>query len=501
MDAAAPERQPLSLGEVCACVASIVVLQAIMFIRGAPGLHGDASAYLEPGFLLAWNGVLAGPATQHQDLLYTVGFYSYPPGFFLLLAAWTKAFGAGVTSLLAFTHVQHAFLIAAVFVLVRTHFGATRTAASLTAASLFPLYHHGRPDVTSLCFAATAWLLLPARGAGVRAAIAGALVGGAVLVSPGYGSSAAVAIGAYALLSAGSPWRGRLARLATAVVPAIVVVIVTVAAVLYWQDAWAIASCQWTNHLAIRGAELNRMPSLANSYALKFCLLPLGLATVVPAVLLLVGFPRSTRHQQIACFSFFAGLIAAFLTNKAFLLFMGHFGYLGRPVLHAALASAGSRQIRLLGYGSLAVVIVTHTYLESRDYILMAEDPRPAYQETRALVPPDGVVATDGPLFPVVYRPYRTISYEVYHSLNRWEWYRQLTPPTLRAHFDVFRRGPQLPDVVIISTGTLFSLGPPDPAVYRALDPDRRVRRRVIFGITLNVPVDYYRPVVFVRRR
>ena len=146
-------------------------------------------------------------------------------------------------------------------------------------------------------------------------------------------------------------------------------------------------------------------------------------------------------------------------------------------------------------------MIVARLYLESRDYVVLAEDPRPAYQEAHALVPPDAVVATDGPLFPVVYRPYRTISYEVYRSLNRWEWYRDRTPPSLRAEFDVFRQGPQRPDLVIISTGTLFNLGPPDPAVYRRLDPAPPVRRRTIFGVTLNVPVDYYRPVVFARRR
>src|SRR5262245_42451658 len=119
-----------------------VAVHLIMLVLGMPLPHVDLSTYVEPAFLLAQTGVLAGPATQHQDLLYTVGFYSYPPGYFLLLGGWVKVFGPSTTFLLAYTHFVHTILMVTVWTLLRQRFRATRVATALAIASLFPLFHH-----------------------------------------------------------------------------------------------------------------------------------------------------------------------------------------------------------------------------------------------------------------------------------------------------------------------------------------------------------------------
>src|SRR6266568_3183013 len=129
----------VSQSEIASVILVTVSVHLVMLMLGLPLPHSDLSTYVEPALLLAEKGILAGPATQHQDLLYTAGFYSYPPGYFLLLAGWIKFFGPGMTSLLGYTHLVHSVFMFAAWLLLRLRFHATRLAAALAIASLFPI--------------------------------------------------------------------------------------------------------------------------------------------------------------------------------------------------------------------------------------------------------------------------------------------------------------------------------------------------------------------------
>lgn len=494
-----PLIQSMSRREICTVSGIIVLAQFLMFLRCTPVPHMDASTYLEPGILLASEGRLAAPATQYHDLSYKIAYCAYPPGFFLLMAAWVKLFGYSEISILTFTHVQHALLLVTIWILARTRFGVSRISAGLAALSLFPFHHHGRPDLTSLCFAALAWWVIPKSGIGVRLPFGGMLLGMSVLASPHYGASAAAAVGTYCFIACKQSYYWRLGRLGFLIVAAVSINSLVIAVLLNWQDAWSIAFYQWKINLQFRGNQLNMMPSLFNPYAIKFCLIPLGLFTLLPVIAALL-IPKSVTgvDLKISALCFLVGFLVWFMTNKSFLLYMGHFAYLARPIFHAALMSARSQAIRITGYISCSVLIVSHAYIESRDFVMLLENPRSAWEECRNLNSDGKTVAVDGPLFLSIYRPNYTISYEAFATYNMWKTYSDLWPLEIRECFDdVFHSGPQEPDLIIITTGTNESLGSPDPARYRRVDDASPIRQRKLFGIRTSYPMDYYHPVVY----
>src|SRR5258708_29771984 len=79
----------------------VIAVSLILWWRFLPLPHQDLNFYTEPAFLLAKFGKLAGPGSQYVDLTYQKGIYSYPPGHFLILAAWIKLWGFSADSLLA----------------------------------------------------------------------------------------------------------------------------------------------------------------------------------------------------------------------------------------------------------------------------------------------------------------------------------------------------------------------------------------------------------------
>lgn len=503
MDQDLPEFQPLTRSEMSSVIGVILLAQFVMFLCGTPVPHHDASQYIEPGIILATDGKLARPCDQYYDLSYKIAFFAYPPGFPLVVASWVKIFGRAEISMLAFTHIQHSLLLTTVWILARSRFGVSRISAALAVLSLFPFHHHGRPDLTSSCIAALAWLVIPVSGIGMRLSIGGMLLGMSVLTSPHYGASAAAAVGTYAFIACNQSNFWRIVRLGILIFVAVSVNVIIVAILLSMQDAWAIAFYQWKAVLQFRVHELNTMPSLINPYAIKFCLIPLGLFTLLPATLALFASKSATGGQvKISALCFLAGFFVWYMTNKNFLLYIGHFAYLARPLFQAALMSAQSQILKIVGYVSCTVLILTHFHLESRDFVLLFENPRPSWEECRRLIPDGAIVATDGVLFLSSYKPSCTISYESYKIANRWELYRSLWPQELRERFDdVFRPGPQKPDMIVISTGTNEAFGPPDPNLYRRLGHLPPILRRKLFGIQTSYPMDYYHPVVYEKIR
>ncbi len=71
----------------------IVTVSCVLLWRYLPLPHQDRNFYVEPGYQLAQTGKLIGPGSQNVDLTYQKEIYSYPPGYFLLVAGWLKLFG------------------------------------------------------------------------------------------------------------------------------------------------------------------------------------------------------------------------------------------------------------------------------------------------------------------------------------------------------------------------------------------------------------------------
>lgn len=497
------EFQPLTRRELCTVVGIILLAQFVMFSCGSPVPHQDASQYFEPGILLAMQGKLARPCDQYYDLSYKIVFFAYPPGFSLIVAAWVKIFGYTERSMLSFTHVQHALLLTTIWILARSRFRASRISAALAVMSLFPFHHHGRPDLTSNLFAALAWWIIPVSGIGMRLLIAGILLGLSVLTSLHYGSSAAAAVGTYAFIACNQSFIWRITRLSVLIALAVLINITIISLLLNYYDAWAVAYCQFTNHLQIRGSELNKMPLLFNFYMLRFCLVPLVLCTLLPLVLsLVIPSQYTAKNLRISALCYLVGFFVWFSANKTTLLQFGHFAYLATPLFHASLLSAHSRILRKLGYASCSLFALIHLNIESRDFVLLFENPRPAWDECRKISSGNLVVATDGAFFLSNYKLFNTISYESYRDANRWNWYRNLWPQELRERFDdVFRPGPQEPDVIIITTGTNEAYGPPDTKLFRRVDQVFPVRRYELFGIRTSHPTNYYHPVIYVKTK
>src|SRR5260370_28482525 len=79
--------------ELALVSAVVIAVSLILWWRFLPIPIGDLGFYTEPAILLAKFGKLAGPASQFVDLTYQKGMYNYPPGHFLILAAWIRLFG------------------------------------------------------------------------------------------------------------------------------------------------------------------------------------------------------------------------------------------------------------------------------------------------------------------------------------------------------------------------------------------------------------------------
>ena len=122
-NAATSEKEPAPVnlsGRIAefAVVSSIVlVVSLILWWRFLPLPHQDLNFYTEPAFMLAKFGKLAGPGSQYVDLTYQKGIYNYPPGHFLILAAWIRLWGFSADSLLAVLILSLRLLVGLVLLL------------------------------------------------------------------------------------------------------------------------------------------------------------------------------------------------------------------------------------------------------------------------------------------------------------------------------------------------------------------------------------------------
>ncbi|HEV3258075.1 MAG TPA: hypothetical protein VG013_14415 [Gemmataceae bacterium] len=494
-----------NLKELLLVTAAITAIHIALALRGLPLPHGDCGAYVEPALLLASDGKLAGPATQHQDLLYRYGFYSYPPGFFVLLSGWIRLFGPGATSLLLYTHVVHSLLMVLLWALLRFRLRVSRLATALAVLSLFPVFNHGRPDVTALLLGVTAWLLLPWKRGLVRLLAAAFLLGCAVSVSPAYGISSAVAVGTYQFCAPDQSLRERFLRTGCLASLAITTLSIILFGIIWWQSAWELAWTMWKNHVAIRGRELNTMPALASAYEIRFTLLPFVLLTLAPLAAALVYSLRRPSQRAtllVPSICFLAGAVVWLLSNKAVFLLGGHFAYLARPVFQGCLASAYSTWLRRLGLLTLAAFLLVHCYYHRAMFVLLCtgEDLHVPEDVCEFHLEADQVLAVDSQYFTSVYRPGKTITYEVYASLNRWERYRDMSPGVTRMFVgDLVSAQPLDPDIVILSRMSLNEYGPPNKSRYELVSGDDNIVPVRILGMKTGVIANPLGAVVYYR--
>ena len=487
---ARPER-PFRL-ELAVVLATLAVAHLVMLWRLVPLPTCDLSFYTEPAWQLAQSGRLCGPGSQHLDLTYVQGIYFYPPGYPLVLAAWLKAFGLSVLSLLAFTHLLHFVFLACLWVILRLRFGCDRWAAALAVISVFPFFGHGRPDLTALVFASLAWLALPK-----HAWLAAFLLGWSVLVSPGYGISSSFVLGSHLLLVK-RQWR----LLAILWGGGALTFAGVVAVVLTWQNAWLLGPVQFIVNSLERGRELNALPSLTSRYAVVFCLIPLGLLTVLPLVVIVVRAVR--RHELFttqlghAAVSYILGIVPWFLLNKAPLLTQHHYSFLARPVFHGALASSGGF-MRRLGLAVLLLYTAFNFYLQKDEFLYMIGDLRGGYRAVaRLAIPAAEKLAVDSCYLPLLYSNGQTLNYEIV-KVNYWVRYRDRSARLLGQVPDV-QQCPAEPGAMVVSACTLQRMGLPDPERYELRLGQWPFRRASFLGVSFPIPADPLEPYVFVRR-
>ena len=137
------------LQEMGIVFAITVAISCILWWRFLPLPHQDLNYYTEPAYLLAKFGKLAGPGSQYVDLTYQKGIYSYPPGYFIILAGWLKLFGLSSDSLLGYTHLVHVGAMILLWIILRMRYSCSRFISVLVLLSLFPRMAHGRPDLTA----------------------------------------------------------------------------------------------------------------------------------------------------------------------------------------------------------------------------------------------------------------------------------------------------------------------------------------------------------------
>jgi hypothetical protein len=487
----------LTAREVATVLGVLAVVHAALWARGVPLPHQDLLFYSEPAVHLAREGKLIAPGAQYIDLTYGVFFAFYPPGYALCLAPWIGLFGFTTGAMLAFAHLVHAAYLAALWILLRTRFGVGRAVAALVLASCFPFFNFGRPELVAILLGTCSWLVVPMARSPGRFFGAAALAGLALITSPSFGIGSVAAVVAFVALGEGRLTRASARRAAIFAAAIAAVALGVWAAVITWQSAWSLAVRQYRVNSGLRAAELNLLPErswFTSGYFVAFSLLPLFVATIGPAVAVLLrnrgGTDREpSRPAWLASAIYLATFVPVFLTNKTQLLLAHHYGVVPRPVLHGALASA-RRPWRFVGVAATLLFALAHFYYSketfiyafSGDFQRAAIDPR--------IVGDARVIAVDSNYAPEVYGrrdDLVVLDYQII-KVNYWRRYLAATSPAARARIpERLRGGPDVPDVILVSTrGIMQGGGPPNPVFYEEVSGPPVAKFR-LFGRPLEM--------------
>jgi len=475
--------------EVLFVSAIVATASCLLWWRFLPLPHGDLGSYTEPAYLLAKFGRLAGPASQYKDLTYQKGIYSYPPGYFIILAGWLRLFGLSPDSLLGYTHVVHFASTVLLWALLRIRYACSKIVSALVLLAFFPRMAHGRPDLTATLLSLAAWATLPEEANSKRVVLSGCLAGAALLVSPGYGVAIVATLMILTMLNARLEFGKRLRVLTAWLLAAGLLFGITLGGFLTLQHSWTIAYVQFKTNAAIRGAQLNAMPDLRLLFTWIFSIVPLFFAAIVPALLVIIWERKNVSSQvRKVGLAFLGGTAVWFALNKSQLLLEHHFLFPSKSVFLGVLYSwpklpAWARLPPLL------LLCAISFYFYKADFLYLASPLRQEEQRYAAKVHPEGVVAVDSVYFATFYRPGRSLDYEVAAIEPSWPRYRDAIPAFARAEMLAgLPDKPLEPTMLLVSAYTLSRYGEEPRFNLSCTQPALFEERLRVLGRTWNLP-------------
>lgn len=490
--------QPGPLGtshwrEMAVVSAIVGATSCILWWRFLPLPHVDLSYYTEPAYLLAKFGTLAGPGSQYVDLTYQKGIYSYPPGYFVILAGWLRLFGLSPDSLLAYTHLVHFVSMILLWMILRTRYACSQFISALVLLSFFPRMAHGRPDLTAAFLSLAAWAALPEETNWVRVVLSGCLAGATLSVSPGFGVAIIATLTILGLLNPRLPLCSRLRLSAGWLVAAGLFFGITTAIFLASQNSWMIAYVQFKTNAAIRGAQLNVMPEMLLLFTWVFSIVPFVFVAVVPAIVA-VGWQWRNASSQVrnVSLAFLGGVAVWFVTNKSQLLLDHHFLCPSKSVFLGVVFSwpklpAWARAAPLL------LLSLISFYYHKADFLYLESPLRQEEHRYAAEAKLNGIVAVDSLYFARFYRPGQTLNYEVAETETDWRVYREAIPGFARKEMLAgLAERPIEPTILLVSAYTASRFREKEQFSLPCKQPDLFGQRLHILGRTWNLPAQPY---------
>jgi len=470
----------------------LVTVSVILWWRFLPLPHVDLGFYTEPALLLAKFGTLAGPGSQSVDLTYEKGFYFYPPGHFLILAAWLKLFGLSPDSLLGYTHAVHVGILIILWSILRFRYACSRLVSSLVLVSIFPRMPHGRPDLPACFLSLAAWLALPDDKNWARVILSACLAGATLLVSPAYGVSILVTLAVVILANPQFPFHARLRTLAIWLAASGLLFLLVLSTALTLQHSWTMAWVQFTTNVAIRGAQVNVLPDMHLFFTWMFCVIPFLLLAVVPAILCAL-FHWREPHSMLRNLSlaFLGGTVAWFGLNKSQLLLDQHYLYPSKSIFLGVFCSwprfpAWVRVVPLLLLSAIGF------YYYKSDFLYVSSPLRSAEQNYASSVHLQGEVAVDSLYFARFYRPGLSLNYETV-DFDLWPRYLAAIPKF--AQHDMLaglQQKPVEPSLLLVSAMTVRTYGTPRHGKPSCVYPPEFFEHLKILGRTWKLPAQPY---------
>ncbi len=478
---------------------TLVVISLGLWWRFLPMPHRDLNYFTEPGYLLANDDRMADPGGQYYNLTYQKGVYNYPPGYFLLLASWIKAFGLSPDSLLGYTHTIHVAFLMGLWALLRFRYSCSKVVSGLVLLSVFPFFHHGRPDLTGALFGVFAWLALPEGARAGRFILSGCCLGATMLVSPAFAVGTLFTLAVLILADSRASFRLRCRSLVIWLASSTLLFAGVVGIVLSFQHSWLLAYVQFTTNLAIRGRELNAWPHMLTAFALAFSIIPFALLALVPACLVALTMWRDRQSAlRNVTLAFLAGTIAWLASNKAQFLTDYHFMFPAKSVFLGLFGSWPKLPSRVR-LAPLVLVTLIGWYYQKSEFLYLAS---PLRQEARAYaqsvrLPGDASeAAVDSMYFAQLYRPWRTLDYETL-GMGYWPKYASAIPPRFRDEMlSGLQSTPARPSILIASALTLTQLGPVDVRGFQCTQSAEISDRLRLLGRTWKLPAHPYAMMV-----
>jgi hypothetical protein len=478
--------------ELAVVSAVVLAISLILWWRFLPLPVGDLGSYTEPAVLLAKFGKLAGPASQYIDLTYQKGMYNYPPGHFLILAAWIKLFGLSPDSLLGYTHAVHAGILILLWALLRFRYACSKLISALVLLSIFPKIPHGRPDLPACFLSLAAWVTLPEHENWSRILLSGCFAGATLLVSPGYG------VGIIATLTVLILARGGLSvgvRVRTALIwltSAGVVFTTATAAVLTLQHSWIVAYVQFRDNVIVRGSQVNVLPDMHLLFTWIFSIVPFLLIAVIPAfVVALITWRDRLSTLRNVSLAFLGGTVVWLALNKSQLLIEHHYLFPSKYIFLGLLLS----RPRFPVWARVAPLLLLSAigfYFYKSNFLYLATPLRNQQREYSAGIHAAGEVAVDSVYFAKFYRPGQTLSYEFINQ-NYWPSFFAAIPPRFQEEMLLgLQSKPVEPSMLLVSAATTWQSGPPHFGNLACLQPPEVLEPLRALGRTWKLPAQPY---------